>query len=529
MPHTAPVIWFNFVADKKYPHLSRHTSSLSLKAGLSLTEIVSLYEALLSSSSEVQLVLHTDTARITHSSPNVEKQYGYAWDILVDTDFLELVHKDDRTILCDKLQLAMKSPGFALKGECRIRHARKGFQHTEFSIVVSDATSIVEGILISLRDITEKMVMFRALSESRQHLNLAVHGAQLGIWDWNIEKGQIFYNTEWANMLGYSLVEIGSNLAFWEEVLHPDDRNRAKAAIDAHLKGQSEIYNEEYRIQTKAGDFIWIQDTGKVMERNSSGTPVRMAGIHQNITARKDGEALLLKQKNRLEQVNQELEELAYLTSHNLRAPLANIDGLIEFYQDELAGQVPVDNLVTRINSSVNELRSSLETMEQVVDLYTNPHGGEREVSLEAALRLAIRPFKGQMDSIGAIVRYDFIHAPSIRYPKAHLVSMFSTLLSNAIHFQNPDRHLQITVTSTHEPPYRVIYFRDNGLGIDLEQHGEKLFQIHQRFNTQGTGKGLGLFMLKKLVTYLIGRVEVESEVDMGTGFKLYLVNQDGI
>lgn len=529
MLHTSPLLWRNLVADKKYPHLSRHTSSLSLKAGLSPTEAVSLYEALLGSSSEVQLVLHPDSVLISHASPNVDKRYGYAWDKIVHTDFLELIHKDDQPLVCDKLHLARNSPGIALKGECRIRHARKGFQHTEFSIVAPDSDSIVKGVVISLRDITEKMAMIRALSESREHLDLAVHGAQLGIWDWNIKQGRIFYNPEWANMLGYSLEEIGSNLAFWEEVLHPDDRDRAKAAIEAHLKGQSEMYSEEYRIQTRASGFIWIQDTGKVMERDSSGTPVRMAGIHQDITARKDGEALLLKQKNRLEQVNQELEELAYITSHNLRAPLANIDGLVEFYHEELAGKALVNDWVSRINSSVNELRSSLETMEQVVSLYTNPHEGEGEVSLEAALRLALRPYRKQMDSIGAAVQYDFKQAPSIYYPKAHLVRMFSTLLSNAIHFQNPDRQLLVKVTSADEPPYRVIEFRDNGLGIDLEQHGDKLFQIHQRFNTQGTGKGLGLFMLKKLITYLGGRVEVESEVDIGTGFKLFLLNQNGV
>lgn len=508
--------------------MSTNTSSFYVKAGLSPAQAVLLYEALLASSTEVQLVLQPNSTCISLASPNVEHRYGYSWDEIRNIDFMELVHYDDQASFRDKIQIAANSPGISVKGEMRIRQARKGYQQTEYSAVVMVDISIVEGVLLSLRDSTEKKAMIRALSESREHLDLAVHGAQLGVWDWNIKQGRIFYNHEWASMLGYDLDEIGSNLAFWEEVLHPDDRARAKAALDDHLAGKSQIYSEEYRIMTQSGEYIWVQDTGRVMESDPSGSPVRMAGIHQNITARKAGEAQLLEQKTRLEQVNQELEELAYLTSHNLRAPLANISGLIEVYHEELAGHPPVDNLISQVNSSIQELQSSLETMEQVVSLYTNPHEGEQDVNLEAAFRLAMRPFKAHLNAENVSVHCDFNAMPKIRYPKAHLVGMISTLLSNAIRFQSPERPLLIKVTSFQATPYRVIEFQDNGLGIDLEQHGDKLFQIHQRFSPQGTGKGLGLFMLKKLVTYIGGRVEVESEVDKGTKFKLFLVNQNG-
>lgn len=147
-------------------------------------------------------------------------------------------------------------------------------------------------------EIAERKRAEESLRESEERLQLALKGADLGTWDWNITTGDVVFNERWAEMLGYNLAEIEPHISTWEKLVHPDDATAVMEVLNAHLSGRTPIYQTEHRLRTKAGDWKWILDTGKVFERAEQSQPLRAAGTHQDITARKKAEAGLRQQNN---------------------------------------------------------------------------------------------------------------------------------------------------------------------------------------------------------------------------------------
>ncbi|WP_404273611.1 diguanylate cyclase [Yersinia similis] len=124
-----------------------------------------------------------------------------------------------------------------------------------------------------------------------------------GIWDWNANSGFVYRNTSWYEMLGYSAHTFENTVHIWEKIIHPDDFERVMFHFDAYLNNQVERYQIEYRCRTYEGDYIWIEDRGKVVERNLDGSVSRMIGAHRNIHNRKQ-------RLEKLERKNKSLEAL---------------------------------------------------------------------------------------------------------------------------------------------------------------------------------------------------------------------------
>ena|GEM_PF-3125851 len=167
---------------------------------------------------------------------------------------------------------------------------------SERDVEVSTTLIDFEGqpaLLTFFRDISEKVRTRRDLVASRERLQLALEAARDGAWDWDIPSGRMVYNDTWAAMLGYQLEEITSDISTWQDLVHPDDRNRAWSLVQSHFRGETPSYEVEVRMRHKTGQYLWILDRGRIVERDSSGRPLRMAGTHRNITERKAAEVAL--------------------------------------------------------------------------------------------------------------------------------------------------------------------------------------------------------------------------------------------
>ncbi len=156
--------------------------------------------------------------------------------------------------------------------------------------VLKDAEGRATGALSTARDITEQREAERELQESRQRMELALFGADLGTWDWDVAGGRVTFNERWAGMLGYELAEIRPDVAAWEERIHPEDRPAVMAALERHLRGETPAYETEHRLRHRSGRWIWVLDKGRVIERDASGKPLRVCGTHLDITDRKTAE-----------------------------------------------------------------------------------------------------------------------------------------------------------------------------------------------------------------------------------------------
>ncbi|MBX0293375.1 PAS domain S-box protein [Haloarcula nitratireducens] len=155
------------------------------------------------------------------------------------------------------------------------------------------------------RDVTERTNRERELRETSERLELAIEGAELGVWDWNAKTGDLTFDERWAGMLGYSRDELDPHVDAWEELVHPDDLDRAWNAIRTHIDGETDIYQCDHRLRTKSGDYRWIRDIGRVFERDDDGEAVRFVGIHQDITERKERQQELEAQRDELATLTQ--------------------------------------------------------------------------------------------------------------------------------------------------------------------------------------------------------------------------------
>jgi len=158
---------------------------------------------------------------------------------------------------------------------------------------VTSATGEVVKVAGAFQDISEQKTAERELRRSQEQLSMALEGANIGTWNWDVETDEVIFNRQWAEMLGYSREELDFHFRTWEALVHPEDLTRAREVLGAYVQGKTETYNPEIRMRTKSGDWKWIQTIGKVVERNSAGDATRVAGIHLDVDERKRAERAL--------------------------------------------------------------------------------------------------------------------------------------------------------------------------------------------------------------------------------------------
>jgi PAS domain S-box-containing protein len=222
-------------------------------------------------------------------------------DLPTDTEVspaegIEFYHPDDRpTIQTAFEQLTTDGESYDLELRLVTAEERVRWVRTVGDPVVEDGEIV--GALGIFQDITNRKEREQELREVKERLDLAVEGADIGIWDWNMETDAVTFNEQWAAMLGFSLDELDPTLETWEDRVHPADMPHVEEQLEAHLTGQTDLYDCEHRMQTKDGDWRWIRDVGKVVDRED-GEPTRAVGIHLDITDQKESELYLEEERD---------------------------------------------------------------------------------------------------------------------------------------------------------------------------------------------------------------------------------------
>jgi len=236
---------------------------------------------------------------------------GYGFQELSTGDsWAALVHPQDRARFADYMARLVAGQGGELEYRIITKWGQVRWLHTQDRPEWDGTQERVVYVFGAVQDVTERRQADRALRESEERLNLALRGADLGLWDWNVQTGRTIFNERWAEMLGYTLDEIPNDVSAWEELIHPDDVEQVRASLGAHLEGETPAYESEHRLKTRDGGWAWVLDRGKVLERDRDNRPLRMVGTHLDITERKQAEMAL---HIALEQSRQSRREVAAL------------------------------------------------------------------------------------------------------------------------------------------------------------------------------------------------------------------------
>jgi len=149
---------------------------------------------------------------------------------------------------------------------------------------LKEEENLLEAIAGNLANAIERILSFDSFLEGRERLNFAIEASKDGLWDWNVETGEVFFSRRWKEIIGYSEEEISNSVEEWESRVHPADLERVEKLLQDCLDGEIPHYETEHRLRAKDGSYRWILDRGKVVSRDANGKPLRMVGVHTDLT-----------------------------------------------------------------------------------------------------------------------------------------------------------------------------------------------------------------------------------------------------
>jgi signal transduction histidine kinase len=218
---------------------------------------------------------------------------------------------------------------------------------------------------------------------------------------------------------------------------------------------------------------------------------------------------------------NNQLEQFAFISAHNLRAPLARILGLAHILEISNEAEEK-ENILQKITSSVNELDRVIKDLNVILDIRKNAGHLLTNIDLRDVVRKVSTSFEKECKETNAVIQTDFTRGSSVYAVLPYVESIIHNLINNAIKYRNPEKDPVIEISTTTDQEFVCLSIKDNGLGIDLEKYGQDVFSLYKRFHLHVDGKGLGLYLVKSQITALGGNVEIESAPYKGTTFNVY-------
>jgi PAS domain S-box-containing protein len=210
---------------------------------------------------------------------------GYCREELVGKTIIDLLPPED-------VERLLQSKAEMLEGGVHVAEWRLRRKDGSLLPVEVSAKILPDGRWQGIvRDASERKLAEERLRQSQERFELALKGADLAAWDWNVKTGEVFFNQRWGEMRGYRPEEVRPHLDSWLTGVHPDDLPHVRRALDDHFRGLVPEYETEHRVSTKSGEWLWILDRGKVFARDDEGNPSRMVGTELDITAKKQVEA----------------------------------------------------------------------------------------------------------------------------------------------------------------------------------------------------------------------------------------------
>jgi len=498
---------------------------------------------------------------------------------------VEMCHPDDRELFQQTVSLTI-SQGISYKREFRFLHPSGQIIYVEGrgEAVFSETGEVIK-LLGTVMDISDRKQAEAALQISEERFYLAFEGSAMGLWDWNLATGEVYFNPRWKMMLGYEVEEIANSFASWEQLVHPEDLSPAKAALNAHLEGQNPTYEVEFRMMTKSGEWKWILAQAKVMERDASGNPLRMTGTHIDISDRKQAEVDLQfseqREREKAKQLEQTLADLKKAQSqliqaekmssigqmvagvaHEINNPISFIYGniipaaqyarelvkLIHLYQQyypepvpeiaqELA-EVEVDFIAgdfPKIMASMQEGANRIKQIVLSLRNFSRLDEKDRKVidiheGIESTLVILQHRFQSQPKRQEIQLIKNYSKLPKVECYPAQLNQVFMNLLVNAIDAVEESsasctckvNQIRIVTEVSSENQVCVRIF-DSGPGIRPEVQS-RMFDPFFTTKPIGTGTGLGLSISYQIVKDTHGgKLECHSEVGRGTEFAIEL------
>ena len=321
-------------------------------------------------------------------------------------------------------------------------------------------------------------------------------------------------NAAVSNVLEYTNEELFARPI--NEFVHPEDRDITSRNRN-NLTHDIPLLNFENRYITKSGKIVWLAWTSMPVDNEQL-----VFAIAKNITHKKKQEEERNALITNLTKINDDLKQLTYTTSHDLRSPVSNLLSVFKLMDVSKIQDEETIEFINMLKSATESLKDTLNNYVDVLSLKDSLNVHVEELDLNESLNTVLHSLSSLVQHSNVTINTNFSGVATINFNKAYLESIFLNLITNSLKYARPDVPPVITITSrVNNNGIKQVIFADNGLGFDMENVKDKVFGFHQKFHHHHDSKGIGLYLVYNHITSLGGQIVLESKLNMGAKFTI--------
>lgn len=434
-----------------------------------------------------------------------------AWTTSLHPDDLERGKKEIEIALSGKGEFDTTFRVITNTG--KIRHIKAK------AVVERDQTGNPTRMIGTNWDVTEVVKAQADLEAEKIKFESAFDYSAIGMAMVSLRGEWLKVNKELCRIMGYEEDELLSMT--FQDITHPDDLGLGSDSMQKINSGEVSVVRFEKRYIHKNGNVINALLASSVV-KDRFGKPEYLISQIEDITKRINAQKKLEQTLELTTRQNDRLLNFAHIVSHNLRSHTGNLGMMFSFLEEE---QDPEEQkmLLKNCHEITKTLHNTVEHLAEVVKLQSNENLEIEELNLLDYVNKTLITLQADLRNSEADVKNHISPHINVHFNSAYLDSTVLNLLSNAIKYKSPERPLEIVLESENMDSEVQFSVSDNGLGIDLDRHGEKLFGLHKTFHRHKDARGVGLFLTRSQVEAYGGTISVESQPNKGTTFKVAL------
>lgn len=370
----------------------------------------------------------------------------------------------------------------------------------------------VVGFYGTFQDITKEKQDFDEITVFKERFQLAAAAANVGVWDWDVMKNSLLWDEQMYHLYGIKEEDFTGAYDAWQSGLHPDDKVPGDELIQLTLFGKAE-FDTQFRVVWPSGEIRYIQAKAVVF-RDDKGNPLRMLGTNWDITEETLRKQSLENLTEKLKNSNEQLEEFAYVASHDLKTPIRNMAHYATFLEDDYGEHLDEDGI-----KMINGIKDQARRMTGLVDDLLS-YSKVNKMKLEATPA----PINSLLNEVVELldldnqnnIKLDIQELGELKVDIIKTREVFNNLIANAIKY-NDSEVKEIKIWREQNK----IYIKDNGIGID-ESMKDKVFAFFKRLHAKdeyGGGTGAGMAIVQKVLDRHGASIDFESKVGEGTVF----------
>lgn len=447
------------------------------------------------------------------------KILGYTETELQHTNFQSMTHPDD--LKEDLRYFQQLRSGTIREFELLKRYFRKDGQVVWVNLMITPLWKVGDtpsSHITVIEDVTARIEAEQIAEEYQYRIESLINTIDGIVWESDpVTFDFTFISKKSEDILGYTAEEWLSSPSFWADHVHPDDKDWVVDYCTV-CTNNMEQHDFEYRMIAKGGNIVWLRDIVNVIVED--GKAVLLRGIMIDITRNKQAQKDLNHSFDLVNEQNKRLLNFSYIVSHNLRSHTSNIQS-ISVLIDTTKSEEERNEMIGLLKTVSDNLNETLLNLNEVVNIQTNINIVVEPLNLNKYIERTLNVLNDQIVLKQAVIVNKVKEDVVVNYNPAYLESILLNFVFNAIRYSHPKRTPFIEL-SCHHDGQLVLQISDNGIGMNLERYGDELFGMYKTFNGNPDSKGLGLFISKNQIDAMGGRVVVESEVGVGTTFKIY-------